>query len=243
MDNSRATIETLKKALKQRGFTYADVARELDLSEASVKKMFASYHFTLNRLDKVCEMLGIDFIDLVRLFDRDRHQISTLTLAQEQELVRDGKLFIVAICARNHWKFEEILESFDISKAELLRYLGRLEQLKLLELHPNNRIKLCVAEDFRWLRHGPIEQLFTQHLYHQFMDSDFDGLNDLRLYLHGPITAGAKELINRRLNALAHEFSELLKESVVRPISERDNVGLLIAMREWEPAFVTQHRK
>ena len=40
-------IETLKRELKAQGKTYVDVANVLDLSEASVKRLFADKNFTL----------------------------------------------------------------------------------------------------------------------------------------------------------------------------------------------------
>lgn len=243
MDNSKAAIETLKRALKLNGYTYADVARHLMLSEASIKKMFASHHFTLHRIDQICGLMGMDFIDLVRLFDENRQRISSLTLEQEKELVRDGKLLLVALLARNRWSFDDILQHFDLSKAELFKLISRLERLRLLELHPGNRIRMLVDENFRWLPHGPIEQLFEKHLMNQFLASDFSDKGEMRLYLHGALTPGAREQLGRRLDVLAHEFSELLKESSSRPLAGRQNIGLLIAMRQWEPAFLKRYRK
>ena len=243
MDNSKAAIETLKRALKLNGFTYADVADHLELSEASVKKMFSTHHFTLKRIDRICEIIGMDFIDLIRLFDQERQRISTLTIEQEQELVRDKRMFLIALCARNHWKFEEIINAFDFSKAELYRHLSRLEALKLLEVHPNNRIKLRVAEDFRWLAHGPIERFFMQHLLSEFLDADFDQPNELRLYLHGQVTSGGRDTLMRRLGALTHEFNELRREAESTPASDRHNIGLLLATRDWEPELFKRMRK
>ena len=243
MDNTKVAVEILKQALKQRGHTYADVARHLQMSEASIKKMFSTNHFTLKRIDKICELIGLDFIDLVRLFDETRQRISTLTLEQEKELVRDKRLFLVAVCARGHWSFDEILNSFDFSKADLYRYLRRLEELRLLELHPNNRIRLKVAENFRWIANGPIESYFYRHLLKEFLEANFDGEKELRLYLHGPLTSGARETLFRQLNVLAHEFSELLKESAANPVAGRHNVGLFLATREWEPALFTGQRR
>ena len=243
MDNTKVAVEILKQALKQNGYTYADVARHLDMSEASIKKMFSSNHFTLKRIDKICQLIGLDFIDLVRLFDETRQRISTLSLEQEKELVRDKRLFLVAVCVRGHWSFDEILGTFDFSKAELYHYLRHLEALRLLELHPNNRIRLKVAENFRWIPNGPIETYFYRYLLKEFLASDFDRDRELRLYLHGPLTPVAREALSRRLNVLAHEFSELLKESAASPVSERHNIGLFLATREWEPAIFTGQRR
>ena len=51
MAQTTALIETLKQALKSRRLTYAEVARRLEMSEANVKRMFASRRFTLDRLE------------------------------------------------------------------------------------------------------------------------------------------------------------------------------------------------
>lgn len=61
-----ALIEVLKRELKSRDITYADVAKKLDLSEASIKRMFSTKDFMLSRLDDICEFAGIEFADLAR---------------------------------------------------------------------------------------------------------------------------------------------------------------------------------
>jgi DNA-binding Xre family transcriptional regulator len=65
MGQTRELIGTLKAALKSQGKTYADVARELGLAEASVKRIFSQQSFSLDRLDRVCHMLGMEISDLV----------------------------------------------------------------------------------------------------------------------------------------------------------------------------------
>ena len=44
-------ISTLKRVLKTRGVTYADLAERIALSEASVKRLFSQGTFTLERLE------------------------------------------------------------------------------------------------------------------------------------------------------------------------------------------------
>ena len=50
MSQTRELIKTLKTALKAQGKTYADVAVELGLTEASVKRLFSQQSFSLSRL-------------------------------------------------------------------------------------------------------------------------------------------------------------------------------------------------
>jgi transcriptional regulator with XRE-family HTH domain len=54
----------LKRILKGRGITYAAVATGLGLSQASVKRMFSRREFTLQRLEDVCRIAGVDFAEL-----------------------------------------------------------------------------------------------------------------------------------------------------------------------------------
>ncbi len=49
MSQSAALVATLKQALRAQGKTYVDVAEALDLSVASVKRLFAQNSFSLER--------------------------------------------------------------------------------------------------------------------------------------------------------------------------------------------------
>jgi DNA-binding Xre family transcriptional regulator len=61
MSQTNNLLLALKKQLRAQGKTYADVAQLLDLSEASVKRLFASQSFTLQRLEQLCDWLQIEF--------------------------------------------------------------------------------------------------------------------------------------------------------------------------------------
>ena len=85
MAHSGALVEVLKRELRSRGVTYAQVARKLGLSEASVKRMFSRREFTLKRLDQVCQLTHSDFSDLARTLQREETLISQLTAVQEKD--------------------------------------------------------------------------------------------------------------------------------------------------------------
>ena len=59
-------FEALKMHLKARGMTYADVAKALKISEATVKRIFASKNCTLERLDEICQLVQVDLAELAR---------------------------------------------------------------------------------------------------------------------------------------------------------------------------------
>ncbi len=53
MSQAAEVVDLLKAALKARGITYAELARRVGQSEASVKRWFAQRNFTLARLDRI----------------------------------------------------------------------------------------------------------------------------------------------------------------------------------------------
>jgi hypothetical protein len=58
MSEQAQLVATIKRQLKSQGFTYRDVARNLKLSEPSVKRLFSSARLTVDRLSQICAMLG-----------------------------------------------------------------------------------------------------------------------------------------------------------------------------------------
>ena len=243
MAQAEELITILKKALKAEGLTYADVARHLGLSEVSVKRMFAQRHFTLERLEAIGEMMQLDFADLVRLVDDERTKISSLTEAQEQELVSDLKFLLVALCVQNAWTFEEIIHYYNFTKTECIRYLARLDRLGLIQLLPNNRFRRIVAQDFRWLLRGPIERFFEQRVQGDFLKSHFSRPGELRLFVSGMLSPAALEEMLNRIDMLVREFASLRRDDARLPARSRLNAGLLLAMRPWELRDFAQFRR
>ncbi|MFV2032306.1 MAG: helix-turn-helix domain-containing protein, partial [Gammaproteobacteria bacterium] len=92
MPQVHALFINLKNELKAKGLTYKDVADELDLTEASVKRLFSTEDISLRRLDSICELLRIDLADLTRTNESDSRTIKVMTEAQEQEIVSDERM-------------------------------------------------------------------------------------------------------------------------------------------------------
>lgn len=234
MPQTSALIDTLKQALKSRRLTYSEVARRLDMSEANVKRMFAAKRFTLDRLEQICQLMELELSDLFRLYEDSRQRISQLSEEQEQELVSDPKLLLVAVSVRNCLGFDDILRNYRLTESECIRCLARLDRLKIIDLLPNNRIKLRIDENFRWLPNGPIHQFFDQQIKDQFLKSRFTGDQEQRLFLFGLLGDGSVEVVMKKLQALASEFTELHRQDAQLPLEKRHNIGLMLAMRPWE---------
>ena len=139
---SHTLLTVIKAELKAASLSYADLARELALSESSVKRMFASGGgVSLARVDEICRVLHCDFADLARKVAALQPQRRELTLAQERAVVADAKLLLMAICCLSQWTMAQILRHYRLSEADVTAYLVQLDGLGIIELKPLNRYK------------------------------------------------------------------------------------------------------
>ncbi len=234
MAQTEAIITTLKRALRANGLTYADVARGLSMSEANVKRQFASERFTLARIEQICQLMQMDLSELFQLYEASRQRITHLSEAQERELVADPLMLIIAVFVQNHLGYADITGRYKISEAECIRCLAKLDRLHIIDLLPHNRIKLRIDEHFSWIPGGPIERYFEREVQQQFLRGSFSKRGGTRLFCTGMLSEHSRQLITRRLQALSQEIADLQRQDAGRPLAERHNTGVLLALREWE---------
>ena len=206
----------------------------LGLSETSVKRLFSEEAFSIKRLEKVCELLRFDISDLVYLMEKNIELTTELTREQEQELVSDVKLLLVALLLMNKLTFREILLVYDITETEGIRLLARLDRMKIIELQPGNRVKLMVSRNFQWIPGGPIQQFFESKVQLEFLDSSFNGAGEFRIFVSGMISKSANAEIVRKMQHLAKEMNDMNVESESLPLNQRFGTSLMMAIRPWE---------
>jgi DNA-binding Xre family transcriptional regulator len=214
--------------------TYKDVAQHLSMSEANIKRIFSTQSFSLDRLEEMCGLINMSLSDLFLIAEKQSDQLTQLTIEQEQELVSDNKLFLVAVCVRDSWSFAEIINYYQVTKHECIRLMAKLDKLKILQLLPDNEYKLLIAQDFKWIPNGPLERYISKEVIAQFITDRFQGDNSFRFYLRGTYSQSSIDIIQRKLNQLTKEAALLNQEDAILPLENRQHMGLLVAMRPWE---------
>jgi len=183
---------------------------------------------------EICACAKIDFTELARALAREQTLISQLTEEQEKEIVADKKLFLVAVCALNHVTFDQIVERYEITPAECIKLLTRLDRLKVIELQPGNRIRLLVSRTFAWLPDGPIQRFFNDQAHNEFFRSRFSRSDEFMLVVNGMLSKASSARVVEQLKRIAREFSELHNDDVRLPLEERSAMSVLVALRHWE---------
>ena len=230
----KAIVQTVKNELKKQGKTYQDLARELKLSESTVKRMFALNAISLERLDQICSVLEMEITELVQSMEQDKKPIEQLSSEQEKILVSDTKLLLVAISLLNKCSYSEILESYDISEFESIQLMAKLDRMQIIELLPGNRVRIKISRNFSWRPNGPIQKFYDKSVKAEYFDCQFNNLGELQLFVPGMLSKKSNAALINKIRKLAEEFNTFHDDDSSLPLADRYGTSMVLAIRPWE---------
>lgn len=236
-------INTLKQSLRARKITYADVARHLNLSLATVKRLFHRSDLTLSRLEQICELAGIEISELVENMTATEPLVSELTPEQERELIGDVRLLLMCYLLINRWEVVDIVEHFRIEQKEAGKLLRRLRDLQLIEILPFDRIKVLTARNFNWRHNGPVQRYFLEQVERDFFSAPFNDAGEVRYLLTGVLSEASRQHIARSMRRVVAEIDELSRQDAGLSRAEREPFGAIVALRSWEFAAFSALRR
>lgn len=236
-------IDALKRMLKQQGLTYAELAQRLQLSEATVKRVFSQRSLTIDRLEHICDVLGIGLAELSAEANRHREPLAELSVEQETELVTDPALLLALYLVLNRFSEAEVRRRYKFSTSEWTLLLTRLDRLGVIELQPGNKCRLRTARNFRWRRNGPMQELFRRRLLPEYFATPFEEGPAQLILLSGMLGERSAQHLHRRMQELAEEFDLLLAQDASLPADQRQGLSLVLACRPWSLNLFDRYRK
>lgn len=243
MTQSQQVIKMLKRQLRLHNTNYADVAQALGLSHASVKRMFSKGDFSLTRLEAVANLIDLSMAELTQLAADQETKLDELSPAQEKDIAAQPKLLLVAVCVINGFSFEQISQQYAIDEPELIQLLARLDRLGVLELLPNNRIRLKLAASFKWRNGGPIQAFFHKNIKHEYFQSNFSAANDELLVVNGLLSATGNQAMQHKMRALLKDFASQCETEQTQPKNNRFGTSMVVAIRQWQPEIFRQFER
>lgn len=232
-------ISTLKRVLKTRGVTYADLAQRISLSEASVKRLFSQGTFTLERLEQVCAALEIDVFELAKLARGEQARAQELTVKQEQALARDRVLLGVFYLAYNGWQIGDIVAHYELTRLQVFSLLRKLDGIGVLDLLPGDQVRIKVARNLRLRRRGPIELAYGRAVVGEFLRPEFDQVGGMFRFEFRELSNASFEVLKRKLERIADEVHELAELDSMLPSKDRQTVGVAVGLRPWTVSMVS----
>jgi len=236
-------VTELKRYLRAQGITYAALSKQLGLSESSVKRQFARQSFSLQRLEQILNLVGLEIADLVTMMNERREFLTELTPEQENALLADPKLLLMMYLLINGWSLAAITGTFAIDDAEAERLLIRLHRARIIELLPFNRVKLLTARNFTWRKDGPVQRFFVREVQREFLDSTFAGQGEHLRFVAGLLSRTSLASLTQSIDRLAREFDEAVRRDAALPHAERSSCSAVFALRPWEFSMFTALRR
>ena len=235
---SKLLVSALKRCLKMKGVTYKILAQSMNLSESSVKRLFASNNLSLRRFEQVCENLGMSIFDIGKLAreepgNEDPHSLS---IEQEQALAGNEDLLIGFHLILNGWDFDQIKSAFNWSEPEVIKIFTTLDKLKLIALQPGNKVKILTANNIRWRKEGAVRKRYAKLAFNEFLNDGFNTKDQFLDFEILELSPASSNILKRKLQLILKEINDLAAmDYLLKPSekSEKKSTGIMLAMRPW----------
>lgn len=233
-------LHTLKGILRSRAITYAQVAEELGVHEATVKRYLNGGVLPLVTLEQICRIAGIRVIDLAEaaLFDDEAYR-SVITLEQEAILVANRFRAFIFYLLQCGWTLPRIRAEFALGEAELTEHLLVLDRAALIRLTPNNRVRVLVARRPEWEDQGPSRRCFDEWVSDHFSG---DQLALIDNYETETVKIGSRSIamLRRMMRELAEATIEAARRDRHLPPEQLEWYGLFAAIRSIDPLAIVR---
>lgn len=167
----RALFMTLKEVMKAKGFTYGLLASKIGTSEVTIKRIFSQgQSCTLDRLFEICEALGVSFFDIVALAKREEEVDYVLTLEQENHFAAKPAHFAILKELIRGVTAEQIKKFWELKDSDYFKILRSLEKLGLIDLLPENKVRIKIRGNIRMAHRGPLAKKILRPQINEFLN-------------------------------------------------------------------------
>ena len=199
---------------------------------------------SLKRVDEICAQLNLDFADLVELVQNSEPRVEQLDYLSEKMLVSDIRLLLVTYCLFNYWNIDDITQRYQLSKTDAIRYLAQLDRMKLIELLPENRVRLLISASFQWIENGPIERFFRSQVQSEFFADHFLDADCARIVCNADLSTHARMQLIERMKMLNRLFDDYSQQDRPLGSTEKQGTTMVLAIRPWQfTAFTALERE
>ncbi len=164
-------VGSLKVALKRQGLTYQDLARRIGLSESGVKKIFSARDGSFQRIAQICKELGLTMSEVLAGEEESMRAFSYSLEQQEYMIAHPSALKLYWALVYERQSLEDTLKFMGLSAKTAFPFLRKLDQLKLLELLPGDKVRVPAIQQIRWVGDGPLIRKLYQEWGARFLRS------------------------------------------------------------------------
>jgi DNA-binding Xre family transcriptional regulator len=233
-NESARVVSSLKRIMKSRAMTYAQLAREIRLSEPSIKRILSRGTLSLHRLEQICRALDVSIHEVTRLAaELSDDAMDLLTVEQESALAADLNLLACFYLIANGRTGREVSAELRADEKQVRRWLVRLHSLRLVELRSGLRARARTSSAIAWRKDGPVRRRYERRAREEFLQSPFSGTGEVQHFRSVELSDASWRVFLRKLDRLAAEFRDLAEIDRTLPAKEKRSVAIMLAARPW----------
>ncbi len=143
-------IKALKSRIRETRFKYIDLAKELGISEAGVKKILNNNDISISRAFQICNALGIDISEVISAAEENLVAEKQFTDQQINYFLKQPNLFFFYMrLAYEKKELDELKREHRLSDNDVFKLLKKLDDLGLIKLGSNNHFSFVDGEATR----------------------------------------------------------------------------------------------
>lgn len=162
MQNQAEIFEALKHVLKAQGKTYAELAKDIDVSEPTIKRLFSDRDCKFSRLLTICNALDLEIEDLMEIASRVEDKLQYFDRATESYFAKNQSTFFFFVMLKDGMQSNDIKQIYNLSDQDVFHYGQELERLKLATVDIAGRVLLDASNAFKINPQGPLSAVYRK---------------------------------------------------------------------------------
>lgn len=221
-------MAAMKARCKTLGITQEQLATKLGVSLPTIKRWLAGTGVGLESLFQLLKILDITLDEITWLLPQVKAKTFTYTPEQEA-FFSDNPEFLSYFDQLIQRKSPSQIErSFNISSRSTRKYLKSLEAIGLIEVHPHDKVKLCVKGEPVWRESGRLALALREKAINEFIRTSGGKREDFTLFLHNYSPGDFAEL-KQEINDLRQKAQSFNRRSLILD-GQSKPYGLMIGL-------------
>ncbi len=213
----------LKSSLREKGLHYKDLSKEMNISQATVKRLLNNDDVSLSKLIELCHSIGLDFFEVSERASHQRSKVYHFSKQQELFLAKDLKNFRYFRLLVLKESVSNIIEKLAITEQQSNKILKTLENLELIERWQYDKIKLLADFPFKWIPNGSLQKKYSGHILErvtqetkeaQLNDLSSDSKNNL-IITEILLDENSQQEFNKELRKLVERYKAISKVELI----------------------------
>jgi transcriptional regulator with XRE-family HTH domain len=161
-------MSSIKEAAAAQKKSQKELALAADVSLPTIKRWLAGRGVSLEQMEKLATLLGLSLTEIATSVEQVPPHFTYSREQEEYFAAKPAYLAFFDHLLRGHSP-AQIAKRHGLSKSVTQRLLSRLDRMGLVEWLPEDRVRLRVTGEPRWMVNGPLARKYTPLIREAFL--------------------------------------------------------------------------